>query len=163
MVAATALVVSGPPRTGVHTIPANSVAVIDADGSLHDAVRVGANPTAVTSSSNAVWVANGGADTVSRIDPRSAAVVDEIPVGDDPVAITASGSDVWVVNGADGTVDRINTAVNRVVGDPIKVGNQPLAIASGPNGVWVANGGDDTVQRIDAVLRTGRCAYPGGS
>ncbi len=150
VITGSAVVATHAPRAGVPMIPANSVGIIDSDGSLHDVVRVGANPTAITSSANAVWVANGGADTVSRIDPRTAAVVDEIPVGDDPVAITAAGTDVWVVNGADGTVDRINIAVNRIVGSPIKVGNQPLAIASGPSGVWVANAGDDTVQRIDA-------------
>ena len=150
VVTGAAVVAADAPRAALTMIPANSVGVIDADGGLHDAVRVGANPTAVASSANAVWVANGGADTVSRIDPRTAAVVDEIPVGDDPVAITASGVDVWVANGGDGTVDRINITVNRVVGDPIKVGNQPLAIATGRTGVWVANAGDDTVQRIDA-------------
>ena len=149
VVVTTALVTRDQPRPGSLTISGNTVGIIDADGGQHDVVRVGANPTALVASAGAVWVANGGAGTVSRIDPLSALVIDQIPVGDDPVAITATGRDVWVVSGADGTVDRINTTVDRVVGTPIKVGNQPLAIASGPSGIWVANAGDDTIQRID--------------
>jgi YVTN family beta-propeller protein len=151
LVAAVATAAAGgsKPSTTVSALAPNSVGIIDPDGRLHDSARVGPNPTAVAVTANAVWVANGGADSVSRIDSRTHAVIDEVPVGNDPVALTATASDVWVVNGADGTVDRINTVVNRAVGDPIKVGNQPLAIGSGPSGVWVANTGDDTVQRID--------------
>lgn len=146
---AAAVVVTHHQRTSLKALPPNSVGVIHADGSLHDAVPVGQSPTAVTHAAGSVWVANGGTDTVTRINPRTHAVVEEIPVGGNPVALAATTSDVWVVNAADGTVDRINTTVNRVVGDPIRVGNQPSAIASGPSGVWVANTGDDTVQRID--------------
>jgi ABC-type transport system substrate-binding protein/DNA-binding SARP family transcriptional activator/streptogramin lyase len=136
-------------RSSLSALPPNSVGVIHTDGSLHDAVVVGQSPTAITFAAGSLWVANGGTNTVMRIDPRAHIVVREVEVGTDPVAIAATGSDVWVVNASDGTVDRINTNVNRVVGKPIKVGNQPGAIAAGPNGVWVANTGDDTVQRID--------------
>jgi ABC-type transport system substrate-binding protein/DNA-binding SARP family transcriptional activator/DNA-binding beta-propeller fold protein YncE len=146
---AAAVVAAHGERSSLRALPPNSVGLIDADGSLHDAVAVGQSPTAITSAAGSLWVANGGTNTVMRIDPRAHIVIREIAVGTDPVAITATGSDVWVVNATDGTVDRINTDVNRVVGQPIKVGNQPGAIAAGPSGVWVANTGDDTVQRID--------------
>ena len=138
-------------RSSLSALPPNSVGLIHTDGSLHDAVPVGQSPTAITSAAGSLWVANGGTNTVMRIDPRAHVVVREVEVGVDPVAIAATGSDVWVVNASDGTVDRINTNVNRVVGKPIKVGNQPGAIAAGPSGIWVANTGDDTVQRIDPV------------
>jgi YVTN family beta-propeller protein len=107
-------------------------------------------------------VANGGGDSVSRIDLRTHAVIDEVPVGNDPVALTATASDVWAVNGADGTVDRINTVVNRAVGDPIKVGNQPLAIGSGPSGSGSANTGDDNRATHRSVLGQGRRPDSGG-
>jgi YVTN family beta-propeller protein len=146
---AVAVVVTHGPRSSLKALPPNSAGVIHADGSLHDAVAVGQSPTAIAYADGSLWVANGGTNTVMRINPGTHEVVREILVGGDPVAMAASDSDVWVVNAADGTVDRINTAVNRVVGEPIKVGNQPGAIAAGPSGVWVANTGDDTVQRID--------------
>ena len=123
--------------------------VIHSDGSLHDAVLVGQSPSVITFAAGSLWVANGGTNTVMRIDLRAHIVVREVAVGADPVAIAATGSDVWVVNASDRTANRINANVNRVVGKPIKVGNQPGAIAAGPRGVWVANSGDDTVQHID--------------
>jgi ABC-type transport system substrate-binding protein/streptogramin lyase len=148
---AVAVVATHGQRSSLSALPPNSVGLIQTDGSLHDAVPVGQSPTAITSAAGSLWVANGGTNTVMRIDPRAHVVVREVQVGTDPVAIAATGSDVWVVNASDGTVDRINTNVNRVVGKPIKVGNQPGAIAAGPSGIWVANTGDDTVQRIDPV------------
>jgi YVTN family beta-propeller protein len=132
----------------IDALPPNGIGVIRADGSLHDAVPVGQSPTAVAYGAGSIWVANGGADTVMRINPRTHAVVDQIEVGRDPVALAASDTDVWVVNAGEGTVTRINTTVDRRVAE-IKVGNQPGAVAVGPSGVWVANTGDDTVQRID--------------
>jgi YVTN family beta-propeller protein len=149
-------------RSGLSALPPNSVGLIGSDGSLHDAVPVGQSPTAITFAAGSLWVANGGTNTVMRIDPRAHIVVREVTVGADPVAIAATGSDVWVVNASDGTVDRINTNVNRVVGKPIKVGNQPGAIAAGPSGVWVANTGDDTVQHIDPDLSEADPAIPVG-
>jgi ABC-type transport system substrate-binding protein/DNA-binding SARP family transcriptional activator/streptogramin lyase len=146
---AVAVVMTHGEHSSLKALPPNSAGVVHADGSLHDAVPVGQSPTAIAYADGSVWVANGGTNTVMRINPRTHEVVREILVGGDPVAIAATSSTVWVVNAADGTVDRINTAVNRVVGEPIKVGNQPGAIAAGPSGVWVANTGDDTVQRID--------------
>jgi ABC-type transport system substrate-binding protein/DNA-binding SARP family transcriptional activator/streptogramin lyase len=148
--------------SSLSALPPNSVGLIGSDGSLHDAVPVGQSPTAITFAAGSLWVANGGTNTVMRIDPRAHIVVREIPVGADPVAIASTGSDVWVVNATDGTVERINTNVNRVVGTPIKVGNQPGAIAAGPSGVWVANTGDDTVQRIDPDLSVADPAIPVG-
>jgi YVTN family beta-propeller protein len=147
---AVAVVATHGQRSSLSALPPNSVGLIQTDGSLHDAVPVGQSPTAITSAAGSLWVANGGTNTVMRIDPRAHLVVREVPVGADPVAIAATGSDIWVVNATDGTVSRINTNVNRVVQkEPIRVGNQPGAIAAGPSGVWVANTGDDTVQRID--------------
>ena len=156
------VVVTHQPRTSLRALPANSVGVVHGNGSLHDAVPVGQSPTGITYGSGSIWVTNGGDDTVSRIDPKTHAVIDVIPVGGDPVAIAASNGDVWVVNGSDSTVDRINITTDNLVGLPIKVGNQPLAIAAGPAGVWVANGGDDTVQHIDTSSRVGAAIPVGG-
>lgn len=148
--------------SSLDALPPNGIGVIRADGSLHDAVPVGQSPTAVAYGSGSIWVANGGADTVMRINPRTHAVIDQIEVGRDPVALAATDTDVWVVNAGQGTVTRINTTVDRRVAE-IKVGNQPGAVAAGPSGVWVANTGDDTVQRIDPASSTaGRPIGVGG-
>ena len=39
-------------------------------------IRVGANPTGVAAGAGAVWVANAGDQTISRIHPRSGTVDD---------------------------------------------------------------------------------------
>jgi YVTN family beta-propeller protein len=43
-----------------------------------------------------VWVANGRAGTVSRIDPKANAVDKTISVGNVPVGLALVGDTVWV-------------------------------------------------------------------
>jgi YVTN family beta-propeller protein len=72
----------------------------------------GPSPTAIVVGDGAVWVANrfvasegvspsGKRGTVSRIDPRTSAVVATIPVGHEPFGIAASDASVWVANRTD--------------------------------------------------------------
>jgi YVTN family beta-propeller protein len=143
----TAVIASSSPRSSLRALPANSVGAIDADGRLHDAVRVGLSPDGLAYGAGSLWATNTADGTVSRINPATHAVVDTIPVGAAPAALTAVGDAVWVVNGGDGTVSWINASSNTVV-DKVPVGSLPSAIASGPSGVWVANSGEGTVQRI---------------
>ena len=151
-----AVVVSQTPQSSLRVLPPNSVGVIAADGSLHDAVTVGQNPGGIAYGASSIWVTNTSDNTVSRIDPRTHAVTDLIPVGAQPVGIAVTGenttdANIWVVNSGDGTVTQINALADEAVGKPIPVGNDPSAIAAGTSGVWVANSGDDTIQHIDPV------------
>ena len=63
---------------------------------ISDRIAVGSRPVSVVAGAGAVWVANSGDGTVSRIDPVTKEVV-SIPVGGSPVAIAISGDLVWVV------------------------------------------------------------------
>lgn len=55
-----------------------------------------------------VWVANGGDDTVARVDPVTAELAgDPIGVGDDPADVAVGEGSVWVANAADATVTRV--------------------------------------------------------
>jgi len=132
-------------------LAADAVGVVR-DGRLIDQVRVGASPAAVAGQGRAIWVASSGANSVSRLDPRSFDVRQTIPVGDGPSGIAIGRGAVWVTNGLDGTVSRVDPAANRVV-QTIRVGNGPAAIAYGLGSVWVANRADQTVSQIDP--RTG--------
>ena len=71
-----------------------------------------------------MWVANTQDDTVSRIDPRSAAVTQTIPVGARPTGIAAGDGAVWVANSLGGTVSRIDPEANQVEAT-IEVGEAP--------------------------------------
>jgi YVTN family beta-propeller protein len=97
--------------------------------------HVGRTPSGITVGDGAVWVADTGDDTVSRIDPRARSVT-SIPVGDAPVGIDYANGAVWVANSADGTVSRIDSSSRSVV-ETIRVGNRPVGIAVGDGFVWV--------------------------
>lgn len=62
-------------------------------------IPVGSRPVSVVAGAGAVWVANSGDGTVSRIDPVTTEVT-SIQVGGSPVAVAISGDLVWVVVGA---------------------------------------------------------------
>jgi YVTN family beta-propeller protein len=156
--AASIVVVARPWAQEQAGLPANSVGLIDSGGGRVGAPVTLGNPDGLAYGDGAVWAVSSTADTLSRINPVSHAVVQQIPVGSAPTAVTVtSGGNVWVANSGDGTVGRVNAAAGAVV-QQIPVGNVPVAIASGPSGVWVANQGDGTVTRIDpgtgAVTRT---------
>ena len=159
--ATTAVVVSQTPRSSLRTLPPNSVGMIDADGSLHDAVAVGQSPDGIVYGFNSLWVANSEDGTVQRVNPHTREVVQTIPVGASPTAVAVAGNDVWVVNSAAGTVSKIDP-VDNTVASTVSVGGLPTAIAAGPSGVWVANSGDDTVQRIDPATGTVGAAFDVG-
>lgn len=111
-------------------------------------IQVGRGPQAVTFGHNAVWVAAGGSNTVSRIDPISNKVTQTIAVGKEPVGVIVSDDAVWAANMGDGTVSRIDPATNKVI-TAIKVGRSPLLLSAGEGSIWVTNSLDNTVSRIN--------------
>jgi YVTN family beta-propeller protein len=105
-------------------------------------------PTALAVGNGAVWVANrfapprgvspsGKRGTVSRIDPKTNAVVATITVGREPFAIAVGGDAVWVANRTDFTVSRIDPRTNRVEAI-IPTGNRPMGLAADDDEVWVS-------------------------
>jgi YVTN family beta-propeller protein len=110
------------------------------------------NPTAVAVGEGAVWVASRAVTftsttlkdevpvrrgTVSRIDPRTNAVVATIPVGADPFGIAVGEGSVWVANRRGFSISRIDPSTNKVVA-AIPVGNRPQGVTAGAGAVWVA-------------------------
>ena len=59
-------------------------------------ISVGRRPVGIAVGSNAVWVANAGDGTVSRIDPQTNEVVKTIPVGSSPSGVAAAAGFIWV-------------------------------------------------------------------
>jgi len=110
-------------------------------------VGVGPGPVAVAVGAGAVWVANGPAGTVTRIDPATHTAGAPITTGSGPVAIAAGDSGVWVAN-ASGTVVHIDPTTRRLTGAPVAVVD-PAGIAVGSGAVWVTSRSTDTVIRID--------------
>ena len=118
-----------------------------------DSINVGSNPAAITcDTSNTIWVANSGSNTVSRI-LKSKKVVD-FEVGARPVAIVNdSYGNVIVANYDGNTVTIIETSSKA-----IKEGNNitTIPVGKGPNAidvnmdddVYVVCGLENTVHKI---------------
>ena len=116
-------------------------------------IPVGTAPSGVAVGAGAVWVANSGDGTVSRIDPRTNAttVVRVLP---GPTGVVVAAGSVWVTNTLAAAVTQINPKTSKVVNEP-RVGANPTGIAYGARSLWVANQSDGTVTRLDpTTLRT---------
>jgi YVTN family beta-propeller protein len=65
-------------------------------------IPVGRSPGAIAVAADAVWVANGGDGTVSRIDPDTDRVAATVRVGGSPQGIALAAGRVWVTVQAGG-------------------------------------------------------------
>jgi len=124
-------------------VPLNLVA-----GWVHDVARfnpatlgvvrkftVGRRPVALATGEGAVWVANAGEDTVTRID-LSTNSTRTIEVGDGPTAVAVGARAIWIANTGARTVSRIDPATNDLV-ETIALHNAPAGIAVADGLVWV--------------------------
>jgi virginiamycin B lyase len=112
-----------------------------------------------------VWVANSGANTVSRVDPATGKVAATIGVGKEPEAIIAGNGSLWVANVTGTSLSRIDPASNRVVAT-IRLDRSPGMLAAGEGVIWVGSpwwhssppyGGRLSLAKIDpATNRVGR-------
>jgi class 3 adenylate cyclase/streptogramin lyase len=145
-----ALLLSGG-RSHLSRVDANTVGILDPkNGTILGQVRVGARPIALAYGEGALWVANAGDRTVSRVDPASREQVHAIGVGGfPPSGIAAGESSVWVPSGfADevALIDPRTDTVDHTISLPD--GSGPAAVAIGGGFVWVANAIGNTVSRI---------------
>jgi serine/threonine-protein kinase len=120
-------------------------------------VPVGRNPDAMAVGGGAVWVANEGDGTVTRIDQSTGNVMDRaIQVGGSPKAIAFAEGSVWVAD-SHGAVRQID-ANSDAPGGRIKVDQFPAAVGIDKGIVWVAassqraahyRGAPGTVRRLE--------------
>ena len=107
-----------------------------------------AGPNAIAVGSDAVWLTDGRANTVTRIDATG--LLTPIGVGHGPSAIVVGEGAVWVADSLDDKVVRIDPSTHAVT-TSIPVGASPRGLTLGDGSVWVANARDGTVTRIDAA------------
>jgi YVTN family beta-propeller protein len=105
----------------------------------------GTRPTAIAVGRGAVWVANGGNNSVWQIDPRTARPVAQVSVARRPRGLAVGGGVVWASAFDDDVVSLVYGSSSRT----ISVGRDPLGVAYGDGSLWVANSRDGTVSRID--------------
>jgi len=98
---------------------------------LKSTINVGMEPAEVTFSSDGTkaYVANGGDDNISVINPSTKAIITTIAVGDNPVAAWVGNDGKMYVDNEDGqTISVISVASNTVV-QTINLGFMPGSVA----------------------------------
>ncbi len=120
------------------------------DISVSDPIPVGRGPLRVATGDGEVWVTSAPDGTLSKIDPRTAAV-DGAPlqVGAGVSGVAVGAGSVWVSSPPTGSVIRVDPDSDRVLAR-IDVGGRPGAIVYGGRRVWVADEEGAGVTAINA-------------
>jgi YVTN family beta-propeller protein len=112
-------------------------------------VHVGAQPIGIAYGAGALWTANYGSASVSRIDPTAQRLVATIHLGVAPVAIASTRGAVWVGDAEQNSVFRIDPSTNTVVAT-IPIDTNVGALYPARDGsVWVSEFNAGVVVRID--------------
>jgi virginiamycin B lyase len=131
-------------------VPApNTVVRIDpATGKVAGGTTVGTQPINIAFGEGSVWVANFGARTVQRIDPKSNEASPAFGgLNGNPTGMAVGGGFAWVTSSFNGTLTKIDPSTN--LAQPVDIGVGGKAVAFGEGSVWVANDVKGTVLRID--------------
>ena len=133
---------------GAVKIGSNSIARVNADGTVGFATELGQRPGASAVGFGSLWVAEPDVGFVARLDLDDGSVVDTIRVGSSPTGVAVGDGSVWVTNADDGTVSRIDPGTNeeRITFD---VGSRPTGIAYGDGALWVADALGAQLLRLD--------------
>ena len=125
----------------------DTVGVLSEDGERATAaIPVGQRPVGIAGGAGAVWVANSGSNTVSRIEPSTHHVF-PVRVGEQPTRVAVGAGAVWVTDAGDSTVSRIDPRTYEVTTVPACGGPSDVVVAGGS--VWVACELDRSVVQID--------------
>jgi YVTN family beta-propeller protein len=138
-------------------VPANSIAVVDADlGAVVAAIPVGRQPVSVVAGAGAVWAANMGDRTLSRIDTATLRVTKTVGLGFEPTDLAANDEHVWVAGGYDHVlwrvdrdgVARLKLTFTEELG-PLPEGYErgEAGVAVNGDSVWLSHG--DEVTELD--------------
>jgi YVTN family beta-propeller protein len=144
---------------GIRAIQASPMERPADQGGSVTTITVGSQPTALTVDEDAVWVANSGDGTVSRIDPATDQLVATIDVGGQHsnIDITSVDGAVWVTTAGD-LVQRIDSESNEVVAT-LDV-PAPIHPATGFDAVWVSDYDAGSVTRIDPATNEVAATIP---
>ena len=138
-----------PPRPGVKTAGVK----IPIERLKPEAVyAIGGHPDWLAVTDEAAWVSNSPDDSVSRLDPKSAAVTKiALGAGKHPCSGLATGfGSVWVPNCGDKTLARIDLKTSALAASvPMTIGDSEGGIVTGAGSVWLMIDSKGTLARID--------------
>jgi len=102
--------------------------------------------TDITSGFGSVWVIDGLADAVDRVDPSTLRIRKAIPLPGTGTQITAGAGGVWVAEDRSGAVVQIDPGTNSIRRS-IRVGRDAPGIAVGLGALWITHR-DGTLTRV---------------
>jgi hypothetical protein len=123
-------------------------------GLVSKPIAVGKAPTFITSDGTALWVANTGANTVQRKDPRPALLFDAIITKDSPIAPKFSshrafdGPREWRIVEDGHGLEAVNRATGKIEVSPIPIADEFQAVTLAVAGGWLWVGGYITFDGI---------------
>jgi YVTN family beta-propeller protein len=106
------------------------------------------DPAGMAFAAGSLWVANRQGRTLSQIDPRRNALVQEIPVGNGPSAVAAGFGALWVASSVDRKLFRVDLQRARKTAE-VDLGTNAGAVATGAGAVWAASEENGSVYRIE--------------
>ena len=132
-----------------------------------DRCGVGRMPLDVVADDSEVWVANGGDECLSRLDPRTGRTVQNVSLaylartpGDDigPTALALDRTIIWVaaLEASEKRSTGHLVAVDRNAGEVVwtlALGEMPMALAVAFGSVWAIDSASGTVIRVDPIGR----------
>ena len=125
-------------------------------------------PGSVETAFGSVWVANGPAQTVTRLNPETNAVIARIPTPDTATVVGVGAGAIWLTSFPGNSLSRIDPKSNRVTRtiSLAPEGTGPIGVTVFGGFVWVANhNGEPTtsVSKIDpARMRVVDVIHVGG-
>jgi YVTN family beta-propeller protein len=102
-----------------------------------------------------LWVTNGPAGGVQRIDLGTHAVVAVVGIRRPCAAMAVGYDSIWVASRQDRTLVRIDPKTNTVAATiPVGVANSEASVAAGEGGVWLLSDEKGVLTRIDPATNT---------
>jgi virginiamycin B lyase len=115
-------------------------------------IVTGGAPCESAAAANALWVANDGAGTLVRVDPRTNRVTARVRLGRGACAVASGAGAIWVVNYRTGVLSRVDPTTRKV--RRTIVGGGPFDVVVEHRHVWTTGFTNGTLVEVDA--RTGR-------
>jgi serine/threonine-protein kinase len=118
-------------------------------------IPVGRAPVDIAAGDGAIWIANSGASTLTRIGgSEGSPQVDAVDVVDSPFGVAVGGGFAWAA-GASGEIMAVNAKDGGPAGS-IDLGRQTDGLTLTEDALWVFNGTGGTVTRlgVDAGRKT---------
>lgn len=131
------------------------VARVAADSHRQQPISLGpgTGATGIAVGEDGVWVVNGIANTLTRVDPVTRTVVGSVTVGEQPVAVAVGEGSIWVAHAVGRSVWRLDPRTMERTAS-ISLSDVPVAIVVAFGRAWLSSTAGNSVTVIDATTNS---------